>query len=74
MSLTRNAKEYRSTTVQQVSQNQPKQSLRRFSVLHLPNHLLLVGVDNRNIIITQLFHAAPTNQNFLWYTDCIFQL
>ena len=46
-------------TVQQVSQNQPKQSLRRFSVLHHPNHLLLVGVDNRNIIITQLFHAAP---------------
>ena len=59
MSLTRNAKEYRSMTVQQVSQNQPKQSLRIFSVLHHPNHLLLVGVDNRNIMITQLFHAAP---------------
>ena len=44
---------------QQVSQNQPKQSLQGFPVLYRPSHLLLVGVDNRNIIITQLFHAAP---------------
>ena len=33
-------------TVQQVSQNQPKQSLRVCSVLHHPNLLLLVGVHN----------------------------
>ena len=43
---------------QQVSQNQPKQSLQGFSVLYRPNHLLLVDVDNRNIIITQLFHTS----------------
>ena len=33
-------------TVQQVSQNQPKRSLRACSVLRYPNLLLLVGVHN----------------------------
>ena len=48
-----------SSHVQQVSQNQPKQSIWAFSVLHHPNHFMLVGMNNKNIIITQQFHAAP---------------
>ena len=42
-----------------MSQNQPKGSLRGFSVLRHPNHLLLAGMNNRNVIITQRFHSAP---------------
>ena len=45
-----NVKEYRSMTVQQVSQNQLKRSLRACSVLRHPNLLLLVGVHNWNVI------------------------
>ena len=51
--ITRNAKEPRSNmTVQYLSQNQPKPSLRGFSVLRHPNHLLFAGVKKRNVIIT----------------------
>ena len=44
----------------------------RFSVLRYPNHILLAGMKNRNIIITPRFHAAPVQaiQDFFWYTDC----
>ena len=69
MSLTTSdAKEYRSMTsmtLQWVSQSQPKRSLRAFSVLRHPNHLLLARMNNRNVIITQRFHAAPVRDFFL---------
>ena len=51
LKTTRNAGEYRGLTVQEVSQNQPKRSLRTFSVLRHPNHFLLVGVNNQEVII-----------------------
>ena len=65
--ITRNAKEPRSNmTVQYLSQNQPKPSLRGFSVLRHPNHLLLTGQfacrrkqKKRHHYRTQRFHAAP---------------
>ena len=62
-------------TVQQVSQNQPKRFLRGFSVSRHPNHcnhLLLAGVKNRNVIITQRFHAAPhqASPDLFLYTNC----
>ena len=41
-----------SSHVQQVSQNQPKHFIWAFSVLHHPNHFILTGVNNTNIIIT----------------------
>ena len=42
-----------------MSQNQPKRSLRGFSVLRHLNGLLLAGMNNRNVIITQRFHSTP---------------
>ena len=59
-----------------MSQNLLKWSLQGFSVLRHPNHLLLTDVNNRNVIIDQLFHAASdqSNRDFFWYTACIFQL
>ena len=58
-----------------MSQNQPKRTLRAFSVLRHPNHFLLAGVNNRNVIITQRFHATLIKQIeiFFRHTDCIFQ-
>ena len=80
--ITRNAKEYRSMTAQLMSQN-----LRIVSgpfgilcVLRHPisNHFVLAGANNRNVIITYRFLAAPVQANrefFLyWLYDCIFQL
>ena len=34
------------------------------------------GVKNRNVIITQRFHAVPdqANRHFSWHTDCVFLL
>ena len=59
-----------------LSQNQPKWSLWGFSVLRHPNHLVLVGVNRRNVINTQQFYAAPDQANweFFWHTDCMLQL
>ena len=59
-----------------LSQNQPKWSLWGFSVLRHPNHLILVGVNRRNVINTQQFYAAPDQANweFFWHTDCMLQL
>ena len=39
-----------------------------FSVLLNPNHILLAGVNNRNVIIIQRFYAAPdqANLDFFW--------
>ena len=42
-----------------MSQNPPKWSLWGFSVLRHPNHLLLVGTNSRNVIITCWFLVAP---------------
>ena len=56
--ITRNAKEYN-----KMSQNLPKRSLRDFLPLRHPNHLLLAGANDRNLIITQRFHAGPLQAN-----------
>ena len=45
--ITRNAKEYR--------KNLPKRSLRDFLSLRHPNHFVLAGANNRNVIITYRF-------------------
>ena len=68
--ITRNAEEYRSMT----AQNLPIVSgpLGIFCVLRHPNHFVLAGANNRNVIITYRFLAAPVeaNRDFL-YIDCI---
>ena len=77
--ITRNAKEYRSMTAQLMSQNLPIVSgpFGMFCVLRHPNHFVLAGANNRNVIITYRFLAAPVqaNRDFFWHTDfIIFQL
>ena len=62
MSL-RNAEDYRSMTAQQMSQNLPERSLRNFLSLRHPNHFVLAGAKNRNVIITYRFLAAPVRAN-----------
>ena len=66
--ITRNAKEYRSMTVQLMSQNLPivSRSFGIFCVLRHPNHFvlkLLAGANNRNVIITDRFLGAPVQAN-----------
>ena len=58
-----NAKEYRSMTAQQMSQNLPERSLRDFLSLRHPNHFVLTGANNGNVIITYRFLAAPVRVN-----------
>ena len=52
-----------------MSQNLPKRSLRDFLCLRHPNHLVLAGANNRNVIITYRFLAAPVqaNRDFFWH-------
>ena len=59
-----------------MSQNLPKRSPRDLLSLRHPNHFVLAGENNRNVIITYQFPAAPVraNRDFFWYTDCIFKL
>ena len=59
--ITRNAKEYRNMTAQLMSQNLPIVSspFGIFCVLRHPNHFVLAGANNRNVIITYRFLAAP---------------
>ena len=60
-----------------MSQNLLKRSLRDFLSLLHPNHFVLAGVNNRNVIITYRLLAAPVQANrdfFFWHTDCILQL
>ena len=59
--ITRNAEEYRSMT----AQNLPIVSgpLGIFCVLRHPNHFLPAGGNNRNVIITYRFFAAPVQAN-----------
>ena len=74
--ITRNAKEHRSMTAQLMSQTLPKRSLRDFLSLRHPNHFVLAGANNRNVIITYRFLTAPVQANgdIFWNTDGIFQL
>ena len=53
--ITHNANSIEAWLYNKCLQNQPKRSLWGFSVLCHPNRLLLAGVNNRNVIITQLF-------------------
>ena len=70
--VARIAKEYRSITAQWMSQNLPKGSLRDFLSLRHPNHFVLVGSNNRNVIITYRFLAAPVQANRdFFYIDCM---
>ena len=57
-----------------MSQNLPKRSLGDLLSLRHPNHLVLAGANNRNVIITYRFLTAPVqaNREFFWHTDCIF--
>ena len=68
--ITRNAKEYRSMTAQLMSQNLPIVSgpFGIFCVLRHPNHFVLVGANNRNVIVTYRFLAAPfqVNRDFFY--------
>ena len=59
--MTRNPKEYRSINAQLMSQNLPIVSgpFGIFCVLRHPNHFVLEGANNRNVIITYRFLAAP---------------
>ena len=46
-----------------MSQNLPERSLRDFLSLRHPNHFVLAGANNRNVIITYRFLAAPVQAN-----------
>ena len=75
MSLTtRNTKEYRRMNAQLMSQNLPivSSSFGIFCVLRHPNHFTLAGANNRNVIITCRFLAAPVQANGdFFYIDCM---
>ena len=60
---------YRSMTAQQMSQNQPERSIRDFLSLRHLIHFVLAGANNRNVIITYRFPAAPVqaNRDFFLY-------
>ena len=51
-----------------MSQNLPKRSLRDFLSLRHPNHFVLAGANNRNVIITYRFLAAPVQVNRKTYS------
>ena len=61
--ITHNAKEYQSMAAQLMSKNLSKRSPRDFLSLRHPNHLVLAGANNRNVIITYRFHAPPVQAN-----------
>ena len=46
-----------------MSQNLPERSLRDFLSLRHPNHFVLAGANNRNVIITYQFLVAPVQPN-----------
>ena len=55
-----------------MSQNLPKRSLADVLSLRHPNHFVLAGTNNRNVIITYRFLAAPVQANRdLFYIDCM---
>ena len=69
--ITRNTKENRNMTAQLMSQDVPIVSgpFGIFCVLGHPNHFVLAGANNRNVIITCRFLAAPVqaNRDFFLY-------
>ena len=72
--ITRNAKEYGSMTAQLMSQNLPivNCSFGTFCVLRHPNHFVLAGANNRNVILTYRFLAAFIQANrYFFYIDCM---
>ena len=67
-------KEYRSVTAQLTSQNLTIVSccFGIFCVLRDPNHFVLAGANNRNVIITYRFLAAPVQADRdFFYIDCM---
>ena len=60
-------------TAQLMSQNLPivSCSFGIFCVLRQPNHFVLAGANNRNVIITYRFLAAPVqaNRDFFYIAD-----
>ena len=71
--ITRNAKECRSMTAQQMSQNLPKRSLGDvLSLRHDPNHFVLAGANNGNVSITYRFLGATVQANRdFFFIDCM---
>ena len=72
--ITRNANEYGRVTAQLMSQNLPivSCSFGIFCVLRHPNHFALAGANNRNVITTYRFLAAPVQANRdFFYIDCM---
>ena len=62
-------------TAQYMSQNLPivSCSFGIFCVLHHPNHFVLAGANNRNVIITYRSLAAPVQANRdFFYIDCMY--
>ena len=49
--------------ITQINTNLPKRSLQDFLSLRHPNHFVLAGANNRNVIITYRFLAAPVQAN-----------
>ena len=74
--ITRNAKEYRSMIAQLMPQNLLIVSgpVGIFCVLRHPNHFVLAGANNRNVIIAFRFLAAPVqaNRDFFWHTVTVY--
>ena len=68
--ITRKVKEYRRTTAQLMSRT--KSTYCKRSLLRHPNHFVLAGANNRNVIITYRFLAALVqgNRDF-FYVDCM---
>ena len=55
-----------------MSQNLPKRSLQDFQSLRHPNHFVLAGANNRIVMITYRFVAAPVQANRdFFYIDCM---
>ena len=55
-----------------MSQNLPERSLRDFLSLRHPNHFVLAGANNRNVILTYRLLAAFVQANrYLIYIDCM---
>ena len=55
-----------------MSQNLPKRSLGDVLSLRHPNHFVLAGANNRNVIITYRFLAAPVQANRdFFFIDCM---
>ena len=72
--ITRNAKKNRSITALLMSPYLPIVSglFGTFCVLRHPNHFVLAGGNNRNVIITYRFLAAHVQANLdFFYIDCM---